>query len=287
MHKAPIIKPYPRLIQNNSIQKIDNRPRNNKINYTINNTILNLRNHHTTPTTPQYKTLSTPKVYKTISRFSIMAIKTPDILPGEKGYVSKKQKTATRKTGEKKTRATQRKQEQTIGKIKIGFKGYRIGKPTTTPRKEKRYLIWRYSRKIGEILVTNKDTPEEEIEFKFNRLGGIGNFKHLIQDADFQMQWMIREQELLMTQDKCHVCHKKLSKSAKPNLYHYKMFKKRTDLLEEASQVPEQVIKGKLTIEKGWEKFNDILEEGNRYYMSLKDTALICPACARSKGLIF
>jgi len=214
-----------------------------------------------------------------------MAIKTPSILPGEKGYISKKEKTATKKSTEKKTKAIYRKKEMAIGKIKVGFKGYRIGKPTTTPRKEKRYLVWRYSRKIGEILVVNKDTPQEEIIFKFNRLGGIGNHKHLIQDADFQMEWLVREQELLMTQEKCQVCEKKLSKSAKPNLYHYKMFKKRTDLLERASKVPEEVIKGKLTIEKGWEKFNNILEEGNRYYMSLKDTALICASCAKQKGL--
>ena len=63
------------------------------------------------------------------------------------------------------------------------------------------------------------------------------------------------------------------------------MFKKRTDLLEKASKVPQEVIKGKLTIEKGWKKFNNILEEGNRYYMSLKDTALICSSCAKRKGL--
>ena len=63
------------------------------------------------------------------------------------------------------------------------------------------------------------------------------------------------------------------------------MFKKRIDLLERAAKVPEEVIKGKLTIEKGWEKFNDILEEGNRYYMSLVDTALVCSACAKQKNL--
>jgi len=205
-----------------------------------------------------------------------MAIKTPDILPGEKGYVSKKEKTAAKKLGEKRARATQRKKEMTIGKIKTGGRGYRIGKPKITPRKEIRYPVWRYSKKIGEILVANRDTKDEEVSFKFNRFGGIGNHKHLIQDADFQMEWLVREQELLMIQEKCYVCGKKISRAAKPNLYHYKMFKKRTDLLEKAAKVPEEVIKGKLTIEKGWEKFNDILEEGNRYYMSLKDTALVC-----------
>jgi len=214
-----------------------------------------------------------------------MAIKTPDILPGEKGYISKKEKTTARKAGEKIARKATRKKEMTIGKIKTGSKGYRIGKPSTTPRKEKRYSIWRYSRKIGELLVANKDTPEEEISFKFNRLGGIGNFKHLIQDADFQMEWMVREQELLMTQEKCYICGKKISKAARPNLYHYNMFKKRTDLLEKAAKVPEEVLSGRLTIEKGWEKFNDILEEGNRYYMSLKDTALVCASCAKQKNL--
>ena len=169
--------------------------------------------------------------------------------------------------------------------MKTGAKGYRIGKPTTNPRKEKKYPIWRYSKKIGEIIVKNKDTSDEEINLTFKRLGGIGNYKHLIQDADFQLQWAIREQELLMTQGNCKICNKKISKTAKPNLYHYNMFRKRTDLLGKASEVPEEIVSGKITIEEGWEKFNDILEEGNRYYMSLKDTALICPACAKNKGL--
>jgi len=214
-----------------------------------------------------------------------MAIKTPDILPGEKGYISKKEKTATKKVREKKAKAVRRKKEKTIGEIKTGRKGYRIGKMSITPRKEMKYPIWRYSKKIGEIIVKNKDTPEEEATLTFKRLGGIGNHKHLIQDVDFQLQWAIREQELLMTQEKCYTCPKKISKAAKPNLYHYNMFKFRTDLLEKAAKVPELVISGKLTIEKGWEKFNNILEEGNRYYMSLKDTALLCAACAKKKNL--
>jgi hypothetical protein len=217
--------------------------------------------------------------------FVIMAIKTPDILPGEKGYVSKKDKTAARKVGEKKIKKAARKKEVSIGKIKTGRRAYRIGRPVTTPRKEKKYPIWRYSKKIGEITVLNKDTPQEEVLFKFNRFGGVGNYKHLIQDADFQLQWAIREQELLMTQDKCYLCSKKISKAAKPNLFHFKMFKKRTNLLEKAAMVPEEVASGKLTIEKGWEKFNDILEEGNRYYMSLKDTVLLCSSCAKKKNL--
>ena len=214
-----------------------------------------------------------------------MVIKTPDILPGEKGYVSKKERTATKKAGDKVSQKVARKKEMTIGKIKTGFKGYRIGKLTTTPRKEKKYPIWRYSKKIGEIIVFDRDTPEEKITLKFNRFGGVGNFKHLIQDSDFQKEWLIREQELLMTQENCYVCGKKISRVAKPNLYHYKIFKKRTELLERAERVPEEVVSGKLTIEEGWEKFNDILEEGNRYYMSLKDTALVCSNCAKQKNL--
>ncbi len=210
-----------------------------------------------------------------------MAIKTPQILPGEKGYISKKEKTATRKESEKRIKTVQRKKDKIIGKIKLGAKRYRIGRLSITPRKEKKYPIWKYSKKIGEIIVS----PENEIELTFKRLGGIGNFKHLIQDADFQLQWAIREQELLMTQEKCFNCSKKISKAAKPNLYHYNMFKIRTDLLEKAAKIPEQVISGKLTIEKGWEKFNDTLEKGNRYYMSLKDTALLCATCAKQKNL--
>lgn len=216
-----------------------------------------------------------------------MAIKTPDILPGEKGYVSKKEKTAKKRLLEKKLRKTAYKKERAIGKIKTGGKGYRIGKSKITPRKEKKYPIWRYSKLIGEILVKNRDSPDENIVMTFRRLGGVGNYKHLIQDADFQLQWAIREQELRMTQDSCELCGKKLSKTAKPNLYHTKIWRKRAGILEKAEKVPEEIVSGKLTIEKGWEKFNDILEEGNRYYMSLKDTALICAACAKSKGLSY
>ncbi|MFH0808457.1 MAG: hypothetical protein V1888_02470 [archaeon] len=210
-----------------------------------------------------------------------MAIETPDILPGEEGYVSKKEKTIKRKEIEKKTKSVQRKKDKIIGKIKTGAKGYRIGKLTITPRKEKKYPLWRYSKNIGEIIIS----PEGEIELTFKRLGGIGNFKHLIQDADFQLKWAIREQELLITQPQCHNCSKKISRAAKPNLYHYNMFRFRTDLLEKAAEVPQKVIEGKLTIEQGWEKFSDILESGNRYYMSLKDTALLCAACAKQKNL--
>lgn len=214
-----------------------------------------------------------------------MVIKTPNLLPGEEGYIPKKEKTKKKKLAEKKERIVQRKKEMTLGKIKTGAKGYRIGKPMTTPRREKKYPLWRYSKKIGEIIVKNKETSNEEITLTFRRFGGIGSYKHLIQDADFQLQWAIREQELLITQSNCKLCGKKISKTAKLNLYHYNMFQKRTDLLEKASKIPEEVISGKLTIEEGWEKFNDILEEGNRYYMSLKDTALICLACAKNKGL--
>jgi len=214
-----------------------------------------------------------------------MAIKTPSILPGEEGYIPKKERTALRRLGEKRKKSNSMKKDLKIGKIKTGSKGYRIGRVVTTPRKEKKYPIWRYSKRIGEILVKNKDTPEEEIYLKFKRLGGVGSYKHLIQDADFQLKWATKEQELLITQDKCFICKKKLSKTAKPNLYHYNMWKKRASLLEEAEKIPEKVIEGKLTIEKGWEKFSSTLEEGNRYFMSLRDTALLCPNCAKQKGL--
>lgn len=209
-----------------------------------------------------------------------MPIKTPNLLPGEKGYISKKERNIKKKELERRTKSIQLKKDKLIGKIKTGAKGYRIGRLTITPRKEKIYPIWRYSKKIGEILVTT----EGSVDLTFKRFGGIGNFKHLIQDADFQLQWAIREQELLETQEKCYECGKNISKTAKPNLYHYNMFKKRAELLEKAADVPSEVLARKITIEKGWEKFNDILEDGNRYYMSLKDTALLCAACAKKKN---
>lgn len=216
-----------------------------------------------------------------------MAIKTPDILPGEPGYIPKSERTKAKKEAERKEKKKIGRKEISIGKIKTGSKAYRIGRSKSTIKGEKKFPIWRYMKKIGEITIRNSGTPAEEIEISFNRLGGIGNFKHLIQDADFQVRWTNREQELLLTQDKCYLCNKKLSKTAIPNLYHTKMWQKRAQLLEEAQEVPEEVAKGKLTIEQGWEKFNDILESGNRYYMSLKDTALVCSTCAKSKGLKF
>jgi hypothetical protein len=212
-----------------------------------------------------------------------MPIVTPNILPGEEGYVSKKERNKVLKVKEKKERNKKIKADSSIGKIRPGK--FRIGKSIITPRGERKYPIWKFSRQIGEIVVSNKGLQNEEIELSFNRFGGIGSYKHLIQDADFRKKWMIREQELLMTQKECYVCKKKLSKSSTPNLYHYNMWRKRSRLLEDAEKVPLEVVNGKLTIDEGWAKFNDILEQGNRYYMSLKDTALVCSVCAKQKNL--
>ena len=213
-----------------------------------------------------------------------MAIKTPDILPGEPGWTKlkegkiKEKERKKIKTGSKKARIDK------IGTVVLGDKGFRFGKPISTFKGDKKYPIWRYKRKIGELRVKNAG-GDEKTELSFNRLGGIGNHKHLIQDADFQLRWMTREQELLLTQKECYLCKKKISRSSQPNLYHYNLFKKRTELLEEANKVPEEVVKGKLTLSEGWQKFNQIIENGNRYYMTLQETALICPECAKQKGM--
>lgn len=209
-----------------------------------------------------------------------MAIKTPSILPGEPGYISKKERREKELNKEKKQKNKDKTNLQ-IGNITLGSKSFRIGRPKTTPRKEKKYLIWRYTKKIGEITIYTNNN----IDLKFFRFGGIANYKHLIQDVDFQKRWTEREQELLRTQGKCFLCGKKISKTAKPNLYHTKMWQKRAQILEEAEKIPEDVVKGNLTLEEGWKKFNDTLEEGNRYYMSLQDTVLICASCANKKGL--
>jgi hypothetical protein len=87
----------------------------------------------------------------------------------------------------------------------------------------------------------------------------------------------------LENQKDCFICGKKISKTAKPNLYHYNLFLKKAQILEESENVPNEVVKGKLTITEGWEKYNNVLEEINRYFMSLKDTALICASCAKTK----
>ncbi len=209
-----------------------------------------------------------------------MAIKTLSILPGEPGYISKKERTKKRKLKEKKEK---QKEKLKIGNISLGSKAFRIGKLKLTPKKEKKFVIWRYTKKIGEITVSHND----EVNLKFFRFWGVGNYKSLIQDVDFQHRWLVKEQELLITQEKCFLCNSKLSKSAKPNLYHSKMWQKRAHILEEAEKVPKEIVEGKLTIEGGWKKFNKILEEGNQYYMSLEDTALICASCAKRKGLIY
>ncbi len=211
---------------------------------------------------------------------------TPSILPGEKGWEAQQKRKAEEKIAKRETRkANPPRAPKSVGNIKSGGKGLRIGRPNETYKGEMKYPIWRFKRKVGEIVVKNSGTEDEEITLTFQRLGGMGNHKHLIQDADFQLEWMTREQELLITQDNCYNCKKKLSKTAIPNLYHYNMFKKRTKLLESAARVPKEVIAGKLTLEKGWEKFSDIIEEGNRYYMKLDETALVCSKCAKSKNL--
>jgi len=208
-------------------------------------------------------------------------IKTPNILPGEKGYISKKERTASKKITKRKEKKIREKKEIQIGKIKTGYKAFRISKPTTTTKKEKKFTVRRYAKKIGEIVVS----PDGKIAMKFYRFGGIGNYKSLIQDIDFAHRWMVREQELLLTQKDCAICRSKISKTAKPNLYHTKMWQKQAVILEEAEKVPQEIIDGKLTIEEGWKKFNDIIEEGNRYYMSLHDTALICAECVKKRGI--
>ena len=109
------------------------------------------------------------KIYKTILRFLTMAIVTPNILPGEKGYVSKKEKTAAKKVKEKIIKTTALKKEMSIGHIKTGYKAYRIGRPSTSPRGERKYPVWRYSRKIGEIVVRNKDSSDESITLTLDR----------------------------------------------------------------------------------------------------------------------
>ena len=54
---------------------------------------------------------------------------------------------------------------------------------------------------------------------------------------------------------------------------------------EEAAKVPSRVVSGELTLEEGWSEFNNVLETGNKYYMSLEETALVCASCAKSRGL--
>jgi len=207
---------------------------------------------------------------------------TPNVLPGEPGWNELK-KEKEKKKSEKK-RVAKRKAPVKIGNIVMGDKAFRLGRSTQNVKGDRKYVIWRYKRKIGEISVRGSG-ENSEVKLKLIRLGGIGNYKHLIQDNDFQLKWMTREQELLMTQKECYVCHKKISKTAAPNLFHYNLFKKRTKILEEADLVPAEVVSGKLSVADGWKKFNDIIENGNRYYMSLQDTALICLSCAKKKGL--
>jgi len=210
-----------------------------------------------------------------------MAIKTPDVLPGEPGYVSRKERNLKLKEEEKKRKA-RKKRADSFGKVKLGGRGFRFGRPRVIPS-GKKIPLWRYSKNIGELFVSK----DGGLSVKFRRFGKIGNYKHLIQDASFQLEWATREQELLMTQKECYLCKRKLSKTAKPNLYHFNMWKKSLETLEEAERVPAEVACGKLSVEKGWEKFNQILESANKYYMSLKDTALICSSCAKKKNLSY
>jgi hypothetical protein len=213
-------------------------------------------------------------------------ITTPDILPGEPGwdkYIAdkKKAKEATRL----KTKKVVKKAPRKVGNISTGNGGLRIGREVRTYTGVKKYPVWRYRRQVGEIVVDTDDDGKEEIELTFIRLGSIANHRRLIQDVDFQKKWDAKEKELLDSQGTCHLCNKKISKTAKPNLFHYNIFKKRALISEEAAKVPSRVVSGELTLEEGWSEFNNVLETGNKYYMSLEETALVCASCAKSRGL--
>ncbi len=208
-----------------------------------------------------------------------MSIKTPSILPGEPGWEEYQKAKQEKKIQKKQEKKVSKKRTPTqVGNIVLG-KGFRFGIPFKTYKGETKYYVWKFKTKIAEITETTKG----EISLEFFRFKKIGNYRDLINDADFQVNWKNREEELKKTQPNCYLCGKVISKSAKPNIYHYNMFKKKSQILEDSESVAAEVVSGKLTIEEGWEKFNDILEEGNRYYMSLKDTALICASCAKEK----
>lgn len=218
-----------------------------------------------------------------------MVIKTPSILPGEPGWenLQKKKLISKNKNSFLGVRKSKKKTPDKIGNIILGDKAFRFGLPFKTHKGLTKYFVWRYKSKIGEIIISKAGEKNETIELTFNRLKSVGNYKALIHDVDFQKAWEKREQELLDTQKTCYLCHKSISKTAKPNLYHYNMFRKRSDILESSEEVTQEVVDGKLTIAEGWANFNDILEDGNRYYMSLKETALICASCAKKKNLDF
>jgi hypothetical protein len=210
---------------------------------------------------------------------------TPDILPGEPGwekYIAKKKKSKER--AKLKVKKVVKKAPKKVGNIEIGGNGLRIGREVKTYDGRKKYPIWRYRRRVGEIIIENEENGSK-ISLSFARIGGNANYRNLIQDSDFQKKWNAKEEELLENQSACHLCRKKISKTAKPNLYHYNLFRKKSELLERADNVPAEVVSGKLNLEEGWAKFNNILEDINRYYMGLEETALVCSNCAKSRGL--
>ena len=207
-----------------------------------------------------------------------MVIKTPNILPGEPGWEERK---ITKKSVQIKEKVSKKRTPEQVGNIVLGSKMLRFGLPLKNYKGETKYYIWKFKIKIGEVTVDKNDKISLEF-FKFKR---IGNYRDLINDVDFQKKWVERENELLESQKDCYICGKKISKGAKPNIYHYNMFKKKSELLENSENVAEEVVSGKLTAFDGWEKFNDILKEGNRNYMSLKDTALICANCEKNRDI--
>ena len=212
-------------------------------------------------------------------------IVTPDILPGEPGWEKLQAKKKREKEKAKlKSKVLVKKAPKKIGNITTGGNGLRIGREIKTYTGKRRYPVWRYRRQVGEIVVENEEN-NSKISLSFIRLGGKVNHQNLIQDLDFQKKWNKRKKELLENQKGCYLCGKNISKTAKPNLFHYKLFKKKSEILERAEKVPLLVVGGKLNLEEGWKEFNNVLEDGNRYYMSLKDTTLICAHCAKNKGL--
>lgn len=139
-----------------------------------------------------------------------------------------------------------------------------------------------YTDPIGVIKI-NEDNAKPEMFFYFNnRSTTLNPYKDTLNDKKFREKWSNQVKELLAKQHYCKKCNKEWNIKDKiiPQLHHYKMDMKKIQAKRQIEQeVYFPILKGKITLEKGYKKFVEIEKKILSYYKSLKDTELICYLC--------
>lgn len=141
-----------------------------------------------------------------------------------------------------------------------------------------------YRNMVGSIWI-NEFTCEPQISFfQKTPLGSL--FREAIKDKRFVKRKEKMTSKRAKEQPKCLKCKEEWSKEEKvfPLLHHTKAEGKRELVKKKIEKkIYNPVLRGHLTIEEGYFKFNPLIKKLNRgllsYYKTLKDTQLICRDC--------